>query len=61
MPRVIGLSRAPKRGWPMEELLEVAAVQEVGFRAAHVARREENGKSCWLIGRRWTRWSSVQE
>jgi hypothetical protein len=32
MPRVFRLLRAPKRGLPMEGLLEVAAVQELGFR-----------------------------
>ena len=31
MPRVLKLFRAPKRGFPMEELPEVAAIQEVGF------------------------------
>lgn len=31
MPRVLRLFRAPKRGWPMEELPEVAALQELGF------------------------------
>lgn len=30
-PRVLKLFRAPKRGWPMEELPEVAALQERGF------------------------------
>jgi len=31
VPRVLKLFRAPKRGLPMEELPEVAAIQEVGF------------------------------
>ncbi len=31
MPRVLKLFRAPKRGWPMEELPEVAAIQDVGL------------------------------
>ena len=31
MPCVLSLFRAPKRGWRMEELAEVAAVQELGF------------------------------
>ena len=31
MPRVLKLFRAPKRGFPMEELSEVAAIQEFGF------------------------------
>jgi MOSC domain-containing protein YiiM len=31
MSRVLRLFRAPKRGLPMEELQEVATVQEVGF------------------------------
>ncbi len=31
MPRVLKLFRAPKRGWPMEELPEVAALEGVGF------------------------------
>jgi hypothetical protein len=30
MPHVMTLFRAPKRGWPMEELPEAQAVQEVG-------------------------------
>jgi MOSC domain-containing protein YiiM len=31
MPHVLRLFRAPKRGLPMEELPEVAALEEVGF------------------------------
>jgi hypothetical protein len=31
MPQVLRLFRAPKRGLPMEELPQVAALQEVGF------------------------------
>jgi len=31
VPRVLKLFRAPNRGLPMEELPEVAAIQEVGF------------------------------
>jgi MOSC domain-containing protein YiiM len=31
VPRVLKLFRAPKRGFPMEELPEVAAIQEFGF------------------------------
>jgi len=38
MPRVLGLFRAPKRGWPMEELLEVEAIHEVGFAGCAHAR-----------------------
>ena len=38
MPRVVSLFRAPKRGWPMEELPEVAAVEELGFEGCAHAR-----------------------
>ena len=31
MPRVLKLFRAPKRGFPMEELPEVTAIQDFGF------------------------------
>src|SRR5271167_650142 len=42
MPRVVKLFRTPKRGWPMEELLEVEAVQELGFEGC--THRQAGGK-----------------
>jgi MOSC domain len=47
MPRVVRLFRAPKRGWPMEELPEVAAVLEVGFEGC--AHRQAVGKGQILL------------
>ena len=38
MPRVLRLFRAPKRSWPMEELAEVSAIQEMGFEGCAHAR-----------------------
>ena len=40
MPRVLRLFRAPKRSWPMEELAEVSAIQEMGFEGCAHARPE---------------------
>lgn len=43
MPRVLHLFRSPKPGWPMEELAEVSAIQEMGFEGcdhAHPGRRQ---------------------
>ena len=43
MPRVLHLFRSPKSGWPMEELAEVSAIQEMGFEGcdhAHPGRRQ---------------------
>jgi MOSC domain-containing protein YiiM len=31
VPRVVRLFRAPKRGWPMEALLQADAIQDAGF------------------------------
>ncbi len=47
MPRVLRHFRAPKRGWPMEELLEVVAVQAVGFDGC--AHRWPEGKRQVLL------------
>ncbi|HXE34299.1 MAG TPA: hypothetical protein VN087_10335 [Verrucomicrobiae bacterium] len=41
MPRVRRLFRPPKRGWPMEELPEVAAVEGAG--------QLEDGRECSAI------------
>ena len=38
MPRVLRLFRAPKSGWPMEELAGVSAIQELGFEGCVHAR-----------------------
>jgi MOSC domain-containing protein YiiM len=47
MPQVANLFRAPKRGWPMVELAQVAAVQEVGFEGC--AHRNAAGKRQVLL------------
>lgn len=47
MPRVWKLFRAPKRGFPMEELAEVAAIQEFGF--AGCAHKSPDGKRQVLL------------
>jgi hypothetical protein len=38
MPRVVRLFRVPKSGWPMEELAQVSAIQEMGFEGCAHAR-----------------------
>ncbi|HYL65044.1 MAG TPA: MOSC domain-containing protein [Candidatus Methylomirabilis sp.] len=38
MARVISLFRAPKRGWPMEELAEAHVLRDVGFEGCAHAR-----------------------
>jgi len=47
VPRVLRLFRAPKRGWPMEELREVAALQDVGL--AGCAHKSPGGKRQVLL------------
>ncbi len=47
MPRVAHLFRAPKRGWPMEEITAVAAIQDVGFKGC--AHRRPGGKRQVLL------------
>jgi MOSC domain-containing protein YiiM len=47
MPQVLRLFRAPKRGLPMEELPEVAALEEVGFRDC--AHAQPGGKRQVLL------------
>jgi len=47
MPRVLRLFRAPKRGWPMEELPAVAALEEVGFEEC--AHAQSGGKRQVLL------------
>lgn len=47
MPHVERLFRAPKRSCPMEELPEVAAVQEAGFEGC--AHRQPGGKRQLLL------------
>jgi len=47
MPRISSLFRAPKRGWPMEELTEVAAVQDVGLEGC--AHAQPGGKRQVLL------------
>jgi MOSC domain-containing protein YiiM len=47
MPRVLKLFRAPKRGWSMEELPEVAAIQELGFESC--AHAQPGGKRQVLL------------
>jgi hypothetical protein len=44
MPQVLRLFRAPKRGLPMEELTEAAALREAGFRAC--GRKSGAGAGC---------------
>jgi len=39
MPRVVRLFRVPKSGWPMEELAQVSAIQEMGFEGCAHARQ----------------------
>lgn len=38
MAQVVSLFRAPKRGWPMEELAEVLVLHDVGFEGCAHAR-----------------------
>lgn len=45
--QVLSLFRAPKRGWPMEELEEATAVKEVGFEGC--AHRRPGGKRQILV------------
>jgi MOSC domain-containing protein YiiM len=47
MPQVLRLFRAPKRGLPMEELREAAALEEVGFRDC--AHAQPGGKRQVLL------------
>ena|ERR1700675_3242062 len=47
MPHVLGLFRAPNRGLPMEELPEVAALEEVGFE--NCAHAQPGGKRQVLL------------
>jgi hypothetical protein len=61
MPHVLRLFRAPKGGLPMEELPEVAALEEVGFEDCAHAQPGGNARSCWWTGKHWMRWNSVQE
>jgi MOSC domain-containing protein YiiM len=53
MPHLLGLFRAPKRGLPMEELPEVAALEEVGFE--NCAHAQPGGKRQVLLVDRETR------
>jgi MOSC domain-containing protein YiiM len=47
MPSVLKLFRAPKRGWPMQELPEVAAARELGFEGC--AHHQAGGKRQVLL------------
>ena len=47
MPRVVGLFRAPKRGWPMEELPATEALQDVGIKGC--AHAQPGGKRQVLL------------
>ena len=47
MPRVLKLFRAPRRGFPMEELPQVAAIQEFGFEGC--SHKSPDGKRQVLL------------
>ena len=44
MARVVSLFRAPKHGWPMEELAEVLVLHDVGFEGCAHARPSSKRK-----------------
>jgi MOSC domain-containing protein YiiM len=47
VPRVLKLFRAPRRGFPMEELPQVAAIQEFGFEGC--SHKSPDGKRQVLL------------